>query len=365
MTAARTVLMAVDAIGGVWPYALGLCQSLAETRFVLATMGPRPNCAQREAIRELKNVSLVESDYRLEWMADGAVDFEESRGWLLELAERCDADLIHVNGYAHAQLDGRRPVLVVAHSDVLSWWEAVHKCSAPPEWDGYRRRATGGLAAAQYITAPTKAVLTDLARHYLLIANRAVVIPNGVHPSAFRAVEKRPVVMAAGRLWDAAKNLAALDAVAPGLAWPVEIAGESEHPDGGAASFSNVVLLGRLAPAEMAHRLASATIFAAPARYEPFGLAILEAAAAGCALVLGDIPSLRENWEAAALFVDPCHPLALRAALDELIRDAAERRRLAAAAQDRARRFPLERTARAYAALYGEMMRNSARLETA
>jgi glycosyltransferase involved in cell wall biosynthesis len=365
MAGPRTVLMTADGIGGVWPYALGLCRSLAETRFVLTTMGPRPNCAQREAVRELKNVSLVESDYRLEWMADGAVDFEESRGWLLELAERCDADLIHVNGYAHAQLDGRRPVLVVAHSDVLSWWEAVHKCPAPPEWDGYRRQVTGGLATAECITAPTTAVLKELERHYLPIANRAVVIANGVQPAAFCAIEKRPVVMAAGRLWDAAKNLAALDVAATGLAWPVEVAGESEHPDGGAASFSNVVLLGRLAPAEMARRLASAAIFAAPARYEPFGLAILEAAAAGCALVLGDIPSLRENWNAAALFIDPEDPSALHAALDVLIGDAIQRRRLAAAAQDRARRFTLDRTARAYAALYREMMRNSARLETA
>ncbi len=32
-----------------------------------------------------------------------------------------------------------------------------------------------------------------------------------------------------------------------------------------------------------------------PARYEPFGLSVLEAALSGCALVLGDIPSLRES----------------------------------------------------------------------
>jgi hypothetical protein len=59
------------------------------------------------------------------------------------------------------------------------------------------------------------------------------------------------------------KNLAALNAAAPGLAWPVEIAGDVEHPDGGVANFANVELLGRLTPAEMARRLASAEIFAA------------------------------------------------------------------------------------------------------
>ena len=41
------------------------------------------------------------------------------------------------------------------------------------------------------------------------------------------------------------------------------------------------------------------------ARYEPFGLAVLEAAQAGCALVLSDIPTFRELWNGAAQFVPP------------------------------------------------------------
>ena len=131
------------------------------------------------------------------------------------------------------------------------------------------------------------------------------VIPNGIDLTAFSLLPKRPVVAGAGRLWDAAKNLTALEAVAPGLDWPVEIAGDVEHPESGTANFVNARLVGRLTSAEMARQLGAASIFVAPAVYEPFGLAILEAAAAGCALVLGDIASLRENWDGAALFVDP------------------------------------------------------------
>jgi glycogen synthase len=363
-----TVLMTADAVGGVWSYAVSLCSSLPETRFVLATMGPRPHQAQRDAIRELENVTFVESDYRLEWMADGGVDFAESCDWLIDLIQRHEVDVIHVNGYAHARLGVGCPVLVpvvvVAHSDVLSWWEAVHQCSAPPEWAGYRRQVIAGLAAAARIVAPTASVLDDLERHYLPLASNGVVISNGLDPAAFPALDKLPVVLAAGRLWDAAKNLAALDAAAPGLAWPVEIAGELEHPDGGVATYANVRLLGRLTPAEMARHLCSAGIFAAPARYEPFGLAILEAAVAGCALVLGDISSLRENWDGAALFVDPEDPPSLHAAVHALITNLDERTRLAAAAQCRARRFTMDRMARAYAALYHDLMRTSARLET-
>lgn len=360
-----TVLMTADAVGGVWSYSVGLCRSLPETRIVLATMGPRPDQAQRDAIRELENVILVESDYRLEWMADGGIDFTESRDWLVALIRRHEIDVVHVNGYAHARLGVGCPVVVAAHSDVLSWWEAVHKSAAPPEWAGYRRRVIAGLAAATRIVTPTAAVLDDLQRHYTALASNAVVISNGVDPAAFPALDKCPVVLAAGRLWDVAKNLVVLDAVAPGLGWPVEIAGELEHPDGGVASYDNVRLLGRLTPAEMACRLSSAGIFAAPARYEPFGLTILEAAAAGCALVLGEIASLRENWDEAALFVDPECPAELHVAINALIVNPEERARLAAAARCRARRFTADRMARAYAALYHDMMRSSAGLETA
>jgi glycogen synthase len=359
-----TVLMTADAVGGVWSYAVGLCRSLPETRFVVATMGPYPRQAQRDAIRELENVTLVESDYPLEWMADGVVDLTESCDWLIGLAQRHEVDVIHVNGYAHARLDIDCPVVVVAHSDVRSWWEAVQKSAAPPEWAGYRRQVMAGLAAAARVVAPTAAVLDDLERHYVALANDGVVISNGVDPAGFPALDKLPVVLAAGRLWDAAKNVEALDAAAPGLAWPIEIAGELKHPDGGVATCAHLRLLGRLTLAEMARHLGSAAIFAAPARYEPFGLAILEAAAAGCALVLGDISSLRENWDGAALFVDPEDPPSLHAVIHALIANPDERTRLAAAARCRACRFTLDRMAQAYSALYRDLLRSSARLET-
>lgn len=360
-----TVLMTADCVGGVWSYAAGLCAFLPEIRFVLATMGPRARPAQRGEIARLDNVVLAESGYRLEWMTQAGGDFAQSRDWLVGLAERYDVDLIHINGYAHARLDTNRPVLVAAHSDVVSWWAAVHQCSAPSEWDRYREQVVAGLTAATRVVAPTAAVLHDLEQHYLPLEVKAEVVANGVDLAAFRPSTKRSVVLAAGRIWDAAKNLAALEEIAPGLAWPVEIAGDAEHPESGAATFANVRLLGQLRPAEMARQLGNASIFAAPAFYEPFGLTILEAAAAGCALVLGDIPSLRENWDGAAVFVDPQDRLALCFALNRLIANAGERIRLAMAARCRSRQLALDRMARAYLALYRDMARGPVCLETA
>jgi glycogen synthase len=360
-----TVLITADAIGGVWSYATRLCRALPGTRFVVAMMGPRPQPAQRDEISSLENTTLVESSYSLEWMANGGADFAESSNWLTELADNNAVDVVHLNGYAHAILGADWPVLVVAHSDVLSWWQAVHKQPAPPEWDRYRRRTAAGLAAATRIVAPTAQVLQDLEHHYMGRKSNTQVIPNGLDLAAYPPSQKASVVLAAGRVWDAAKNLAALASVAPDLAWPVEIAGEVEHPEGGVAGYSNVRLLGRLSSVEMTRHLGCASIFAAPALYEPFGLAILEAAASGCALVLGDIPCLRENWDGVAVFVDPDDRSALKVAINELIADPAKRNRVATAVRRRARQFTVSRMAQAYAALYREMARSSPRLRVA
>jgi glycosyltransferase involved in cell wall biosynthesis len=106
-------------------------------------------------------------------------------------------------------------------------------------------------------------------------------------------------------LWDDAKNVATLCRAARQLNVPVAVAGDEVSPDGATVDLENVIWLGRLDRSEMAAQMAQSAVFAAPARYEPFGLSILEAALSGCALALGDIATLRELWDGAALFVDP------------------------------------------------------------
>jgi glycosyltransferase involved in cell wall biosynthesis len=102
----------------------------------------------------------------------------------------------------------------------------------------------------------------------------------------------------------------------------------------------------------MDQAFARAAVFAAPARYEPFGLGPLEAARARCALVLGDIPSLREVWGDAALFVDPSDDDALAAAIRRLIDDDPLRSEMAERARARACGFTPERTAAGYLEVY-------------
>ena len=323
--------MTADTVGGVWRYAVELVRAL-DADVTLATMGAPLTDEQRgEAPSRVE-----ESAFALEWMPEPWDDVARAGEWLLELAADVRPDVVHLNGYAHAALPWRAPVLVVAHSDVLTWWEAVRGGAAPPEWRRYRDCVQAGLAAADAVAAPTAAMRDALRRHYEL-ARPCHVLPNGRTPLPQRA--KEPYVAAAGRFWDEAKGLDAIERVAPRLPWPVRVAGAD----------------GPVPAREVEELVARAAVFVAPARYEPFGLAALEAGTAGCALVLGDVPSLREVWGDAALFVPPGDDEALHAALARVIADDRLRAGLGARARERAARYTPEATARRYRGVYARL----------
>ena len=358
------VLMTADTIGGVFTYAVELCRGLAahDVYVVLATMGARLTRAQRAAVSALANVALYESDYRLEWMESPWRDVDAAGDWLMQLEATHAPDVVHLNGYAHGALPWRAPALVVAHSCVLSWWQAVKGEDAPPAWRTYGRRVAAGLGRADLVVAPSNAMLHAVERLYGRLARKRV-IHNGRAPHALRPGPKEPLVLSTGRLWDEAKNLAALRACRALLPWPVYVAGAMHPPghgrDGGPApaSWAGIHVLGALAPEEVAVWLARAAIYALPARYEPFGLSVLEAALSGCALVLGDIDSLREVWGDAAVFVPPDDPERLAGAISALAHDPARRARLAGQAGERALRYAAERMTRDYLDAYGQLMR--------
>ena len=334
------VLMTADCVGGVWTYALDLADALAPhgVEVQLATMGPPPNDEQRAAAARSAAVALHESSFALEWEDDPWRQVDQAGEWLLGLAERIGPDIVHLNGYSHAALDWPAPVVVASHSDVLSWWRAVKGTPPPRRLDPYRARVEAGLQHADLICAPTRAVLDDLVQSYVFETPCAVV-PNGRAHRGTSAVENEPLVAGLGRFWDEGKNVAALERVAARLPWPVLLAGPGT-PLGGLSASGCTAVLGR------------ARIFASPARYEPFGLTALEAAQAGCALVLGDLRSLREVWGDAAAYVPPDDDDALLATLDDLCRDEARCRELAARAAEHARRYTPSAMAEAMVALY-------------
>lgn len=350
--------MTADPVGGVWQYALELCASLGRTgdEILLATLGALPSGEQRRMAAALPGVELHASAWRLEWMPEPWADLERAQEWLLGLARAFRPDVVHLNHLVHADLDWGAPVLVVGHSCVLSWWSAVHGGEPPAEWARYQARVTRSLQGAHCVASPSQAMMSELQRCYGPLHHCAVVAngrdPLSVAPRRQPTAPREPLILAAGRVWDQGKNLAALAAVAPHLDWPVWVAGPTRAPQGGTVQLPHVRLLGPLGTDALASWYARAPIFAAPARYEPFGLSVLEAGLAGCALVLGDIPSLREVWGEAALYVAPEDHEALHSTLQALIREPARIEELGRRARQRARSYSPERCARAYRSLY-------------
>jgi glycogen(starch) synthase len=347
------VLMTADTVGGVWSHALELAAGLgsAGMRVAIAAMGNPLTDVQRQQVARLPTVTLHESTYRLEWMANPWKDVRLAGEWLLRLEAQLQPALVHLNQFAFGALPFSAPTLLVAHSCVLSWWRGVHGTDAPASCDRYRRVVSEGLAGATLVGAPTAAMLASLEANYGF-KRAGVVLPNARSQRDYGPATKQPMILSAGRLWDAAKNLAALEAVAPRLPWPVYVAGSASQPTGGVRAIRGVCALGELSPEELARQFSHASIYALPARYEPFGQTALEAALSGCALVLGDVPSLREVWGSSALYVKPDDHERLHARLMRLIDDAGLRRRMAAKAQARALRFTPDRMVKSYLAAY-------------
>lgn len=349
----RHVLMTGDTVGGVWTYALELARALAahDVTTTLATMGEPLASDQRADAARVPGLQVEESRFRLEWMDDPWRDVALAGEWLLSIEERERPDVVHVNGYAHGALPWRAPRVVVAHSCVVSWWWAIFGERPPAQYDRYRAEVVRGVRAADAIVSPTRAMLQALRRCHR-IARQGTVIPNGVDAGGFAPGEKEPMVLAAGRLWDPAKNLETLEEAAPRLPWPVYVAGSGRE----LGAPGNTRALGRLPHDAMRGWMSRAAVYAFPARYEPFGLSVLEAALSGCALVLGDIPSLRELWGEAALYVSPDDVDALVDAVSRLAAEPTTRSRLGAAARDRAVGFTAARQARAYLDVYRHLV---------
>jgi glycosyltransferase involved in cell wall biosynthesis len=342
-----TILMTAESVGGVWTHALDLSRGLAArgVRVVLAVMGGPLSIEQRRAADEVPGLTLQARPYKLEWMEDPWAEVDEAGNWLLELARATAPDVVHVNGFAHGALPFGAPVLVAAHSCVLSWFRAVKRVAPSSGWLRYEHGVKRGLAAARIIVAPSRAMAISVIQHYSP-DTPVMAVHNGRHPEGFAPGAKEPFVLTAGRMSDEAKNVGQLAAVAPRVPWPIFVAGD------GSTGLPGLNPLGWLSSAALARWLARTSIYALPARYEPFGLSAVEAALSGCALVLGDIASLRELWDGAATFVDPDDSEALTAALRTLIGQRSLRLRMAKLARERAARYNVDAMANTYLAVY-------------
>jgi glycosyltransferase involved in cell wall biosynthesis len=338
------LFMTADAVGGVWQYALDLAEGLRPhgVESVLAILGPSP-APDQLILADAVGVQLVSTDLPLDWTASSPDEVLKAGECIARMATLTSPDIVHLNNPALAAAAAfPAPVVTVCHSCVATWWQAVRTGRLPDEFVWLTDLVRKGYQAADRLLAPSAAFAQATAMTYELKTPPSV-IHNGrraIRSTGEQALE--PFAFTAGRLWDEGKDLATLDRAAERIAIPVLAAGPLQGPNGTQVAARHVQALGRLTDAEVAQYLGQRPVFVSTARYEPFGLAVLEAAQAGCALILSDIPTLRELWDSAALFVPPGDDEALAQIIKHLAQDRHERDRLGRRAQETAKAYSLE-----------------------
>lgn len=356
-------LVTADTIGGVWTYARELVTGLAQhgLKVTLVSFGEIPKQEQTAWLDALPSVDFRPTAFRLEWMQEAASDLEASSEYLAAIINEVRPDILHLNQYCYGALQVSVPKVVVAHSDVVSWWVAVH--GEEPRDDGwtrwYRDTVSAGLRNATAVVAPSAWMLGALKTYYTTPADARVVY-NGRNPGRFNPhMTKEDLLLSVGRLWDGAKQVTLLAEHEQPL--PVCIVGSKEHPDpafrGKASSGQERVRFrGTQTEAQLRQLYGRASMYAATSRYEPFGLAPLEAALSRCAIIANDNPTFHELWGDAAYYFARNDSASLARAIERLHSDAELRQSYANLAYCRAReRYTAERMVSDYIGLYCQL----------
>ena len=360
------VLLSTDLVGGVWDFCRVLAGELARIghRVTLLALGA-PTAAQRAEAAAV-GATLLDAPLKLEWMQASADDVDTTRTLTARLVRDLRPDILHVNQYAAARLDVDIPIVLTAHSDVLSWLKWTERGGrdgpVPMEWSRYATLVRQGMQSADAVVAVSRFVADQLAELYGHPGELSVVYngwPEGTDDPR-PVIERERLTVLAGRAWDSAKNLElAVRAAGDRELGRVVHVGDRQHPESGSLRDlgPSVVAVGRLSPEQLERYLGSARVYLAPARYEPFGLLPLQAALAGCPLLLSDIPSFRELWDGVALFFRSDDARDLRAQWRRLLDDDRLAAQLAAGARRRAReRYMASRMASEYVSVYRRLL---------
>jgi glycogen synthase len=367
------VLVTADTLSGVWTYTQELVTGLAGrgVRVTLVSIGDIPLPQQTAWMDNLPGLDYRPTAFRLDWMAEGERDFKDSSSYLSSLVKELKPDLLHLNQLCYGSLPVQTARVVVAHGDLISWWKAVHGYE-PGEnrwlrW--YRNAMTDGVLRANVVVGSSVWMLESV-RTFYARPRRDAVIYNGRNPVSFNPyVSKNDSVLAVGRLLDAGRQVSLLTQHAHPL--PVCIVNSDEPAPVPNVPISAdvkldadkicVSLKGAQTPAQLRNLYSRAAIFAATSRYEPLGLAALEAAFSRCAIVANDIPLFRELWGDAAIYFQANDA----ASLADVIRRLHDQRDLcrgyAARAYQRAREcFTAKRMVDDYMRLYSRTLGSEA-----
>ncbi len=310
------VLLTTDPIGGVWTFTRELSQELLRLghSVYLLSFGRElaPNQTEwcRSTARGAAGSFTWEASHApLEWMQENEQTWTNGVAAIHAAVASFAPDILHTSQFCFGNFSRTLPSIVTAHSDVLSWAEACRPQGLEQSrWLAtYCELVSRGIRRATAIAAPTQWMADALSRHWI-VKQEIGVIANGRSVTGVSGAGLRKMqALSAGRLWDEAKGLATLRE----RDWPmpVLVAGEQSFEGAHAQGSGKVCALGALSEDEMLAAMRQSAIYIGTSLYEPFGLAPLEAAKCGCALVMRDLESFREVWGEAAMYFDDADTL--------------------------------------------------------
>ena len=355
----KRILMTVDAVGGVWRYAMDLAGTLVAqgTEVVFAGLGPEPSGAQRAEAERIGTLIWLQAP--LDWMVEREEELDHLPQELAAVVGDFGVDLVHLNMPSQAcGLDIGCPVVVVSHSCVVTWFHAVRGEEVPADWQWHKARNRAGFDHADAVLAPSRSHADMLERCYGPIRQLSVV-HNASDETPPPSGTRCRFVLAAARWWDDGKNGRVVDEAAARTVWPIHMAGAMRGPNGQSLELRHALPLGEMPNRDIRNRMARAGVFVSSSLYEPFGLAALEAARVETPLVLADIPTYRELWDGAALFFPPRDAGALADCVNRLAEDEALRAELGRAAGLRSREFSTARQSSGVLAIYAQALTNA------
>ncbi len=255
-----------------------------------------------------------------------------------------------------------RPYIATIHDLIELRFPAYSK----PKAQFYYRRICGPLVRrATRVVAPDRRVVDDLVAEFGIDRARARIVPLGYDPRWFaglRAAEPlRPYVLYVGnhrRHKDLATLLAAWAQMPAGAAIDLKLTGPSDIPELAARharTDAQLSFVGDLSEDELAAAYAGARAYVHPALIEGYGLPMLEAAAAGTA-VIATATSVPAALATAAWTFAPGDVRALTGLLTRAAREPAAMERLGRDLQAVARPFTWDRCAGEIAAIYREIL---------
>jgi len=363
------VLVTGDTISSSWTYTRELVTGLVTrgVRVAVVSFGEIPLPEQTAWMDHLHGLEYHPTAFRLEWMQEAEDDLAESSAFLSALVREVRPDVLHLNQFCYGDLPVDVPRIVMAHGDLLTWNSAVREREQAParSMTWYRKMVARGIAHADVVVAPSAWMLDRIQACYGRPRREEVIYP-GRNPIFFNPyVSKDDCVMTVGRLVDAGKQVSLLTQHVHPI--PICIVGAEQtvpvpripiRADVKVATDqTSVAIRGPQTEAQLRALYSRAAIYAATARYEPLGMAALEAAFSRCAIVANDIPSFREIWGDAALYFRTNDAGSLAESIRELSQDRSLRRAYAEMAYTRAReRFTTKRMIDDYLQVYRSLI---------